>query len=114
MHPTASFTATPDHGSAPLIVHLDASASTDDSTSAGTRGTSATATTGTGATIDHTFQQADPAGYKVTLTVTDDQNATGKASKTIPVAEPAQPPVAQDDALDAAPTGVVDVLGQRL
>ena len=91
--PTASFTATPPGGTAPLAVALDATASFD------TGGTITAyawdfgdGSTGTGATTDHTFV-ADGI-YTVSLTVTDDGGLTGTTTRTVTVGAANVAPVA--------------------
>jgi len=79
--PTASATATPPSGDAPLKVTLDGSASKDPDP-----GDSITkydwdfgdGAKGTGAKVDHTYDK--PGDYTVTLTVTDSFNMTGKTT----------------------------------
>jgi len=83
--PTASFTAAPTSGRAPLNVSLDASASKDAN---GTIVTYAWAFgdggTGTGAKVTHRFTKAGT--FQVKLTVTDNLGATGTAMQAIVVA----------------------------
>ena len=82
--PTASFTASPRFGPAPLTVTLDASSSVDPEGGAlsydwdfGDGGTSTT-----GPVVNHDFDPGDgqPDGYLVTLTVTDAGGATDSSS----------------------------------
>lgn len=87
--PTASFTATPDTGQAPLVVNFDAGASTDSdgnihsySWAFGDGGT------GSGATPSYTYSNAGT--YTATLTVTDDDGATDSISLNITIS-PAGP-----------------------
>lgn len=92
MPPTASFTATPASGDAPLEVSLDASASSDSdgrivsySWNFGNSGP-----LGSGVRVSHIYK--DPATKTIVLTVTDNQGATATASRTIEVAAAAPPP----------------------
>ena len=85
--PTATFTATPTSGKAPLQVAFDGSASRDPdgsiSTYAWEFGDNAT---GSGATTQHTYTTAG--SYTARLTVTDNKGATGTATRTITVQPP--------------------------
>lgn len=97
--PTASFTATPASGAAPLGVHVDASASTDaDGTVASYSWTFGDGSSATGVTADHTYTTAG--SYTVTLTVTDDGAATDTATRTVTVS-----------AASTATGGLVDATG---
>jgi PKD domain/RTX calcium-binding nonapeptide repeat (4 copies)/NHL repeat len=82
--PTAAFSANPTSGNAPLTVSFDASASSDPN---GTIVSYAWAfgdtTNGTGATVSHTYSAAGT--FTATLTVTDNDGATGQLSQTITV-----------------------------
>ena len=82
--PIANFTATPDSGSAPLTVLLDATTSSDiDGTIQSYNWDFGDTQTGTGNTISHVF---DTAGiYLVQLIVTDDSAASDTAFLTITV-----------------------------
>ena len=80
--PTASFTASPTSGRAPLVVDFDASDSSDPDGHIisydwdfGDGGTS------TGVTVAHTYYSLGI--YTATLTVTDNKNATSSASQVI-------------------------------
>jgi PKD repeat protein len=85
--PSASFTATPSSGTAPVTVSFDGRASTDsDGTIAGYAWSFGDGTTATGATASHTY--AAGGSYTAALTVTDDKGAAGTASKVIAVADP--------------------------
>jgi PKD repeat protein len=82
--PTASFTASPVEGPAPLTVNFDASASADPDGSIvnyvwnfGDNGS------GSGATVSHAFVAAGT--FTVTLTVTDNGGARTQATRTITV-----------------------------
>lgn len=86
--PTASFTATPTSGEAPLSVTFDASASSDqDGTIDSYSWDFGDGSSGSGETTSHEYTSAD--NYTVTLTVTDDDGATDTATGTITVTEPA-------------------------
>jgi PKD repeat protein len=110
MAPVASFTATPGQGTAPLVVHLDASASSDDGLIAGYEWDFGDGSTNNGDVLDHTFQEPDADGYVVTLKVTDDEGASTTTKKTVMVGKPPLPPDAQDDAMEAPGAGVIDAL----
>jgi PKD repeat protein len=85
--PTATFTATPISGRAPLTVSFDASGSTDaDGTIASYAWTFGDTGTGTGATPQHTYNTDGT--FTATLTVTDNEGATGTFSRVITVAPP--------------------------
>ena len=92
--PTASFTATPVSGTAPLAVSFDASASTDSDGSIATYAwTFGDGASGSGKTAAHTYTSAGT--FTATLTVTDNLGATGTSTKTITVSAPAnRPPTA--------------------
>ncbi len=73
--PTASFTATPSSGDAPLFVAFDATGTSDaDGTIAGYDWDFDDGTTATGVSANHEFLDWGP--YMVTLTVIDDEGAT--------------------------------------
>ena len=85
--PTASFTATPTSGTAPLEVSFNGSNSSDsDGTIISYAWDFKDGNTGTGQTISHTFSSAG--SYNVELTVTDDEGATDSATKSITVTDP--------------------------
>ena len=80
--PTASFTATPVLGTAPLATMLDASASTDPEGGAlGYAWDYGNGSTGTGAQANYVY--GTPGSYTVTLTVTDDVGKTGTTSMAV-------------------------------
>ena len=84
--PTASFTATPTSGVAPLAVSFNASSSSDsDGSITSYAWDFKDGSTGSGQTINHTFSSIG--SYSVKLTVTDDKGATGSTTKTITVTE---------------------------
>jgi PKD repeat protein len=80
---TASFTANPESGGAPLIVSFDARGSTSEGTIVSYEWDFGDGTAESGATPNHTF--ANEGTYPVTLTVTDDCGLRGQAQKTISV-----------------------------
>jgi PKD repeat protein len=82
--PVASFTATPQSGTAPLTVAFDARASSDpDGNITSYAWTFGDGGTGTGATLQYVYGAAGT--YVATLTVTDNRNATAQLSRTITV-----------------------------
>ena len=90
--PTASFTATPTSGTAPLAVSFNASNSSDsDGTIISYVWDFKDGSTGSGETISHTFSSAG--SYNVELTVTDDEGATDSTTKTVNVTDPIIEPV---------------------
>lgn len=92
--PTASFTAVPLTGEAPLLVVFDAAASEDsDGSIASYEWDFGDASTGAGVNGTHTF--ASQGAYIVTLTVTDDEGGTDTATTVVLATEPGnQVPVA--------------------
>lgn len=85
--PQASFTAVPASGTSPLVVHFDASASNDpDGQIVAYFWDFGDTQTGSGVALDHTFTvQSESRVFTVILTVTDDDGATGQATKNIAV-----------------------------
>jgi probable HAF family extracellular repeat protein len=82
--PTASFTASPTTGFAPLTVALDASASRDpDGSIAIYEWNFGDGATGTGPTTQHIY--VNVGSFQVTLKVTDDRGAVSTASQSITV-----------------------------
>jgi len=82
--PTASFTATPTSGIAPLAVSFNASNSSDsDGTIISYAWDFKDGSTSNGQTINHTFSSTG--SYNVLLTVTDNDGATDSVTKTITV-----------------------------
>ncbi len=92
--PVASFTATPISGNAPLIVNVDASASSDlDEDLLTYTWDFGDGTTGSGVTATHTY--STPGIYTITLTVDDGNGGTHTTTTTITVIDPTpQPPIA--------------------
>ena len=93
-------------GIAPLLVEFDGSTSSDDGQIVSYAWDFGDGTTGTGDTFKHTY---DAGTYTATLTVTDDEGATGTATLSITV-EPdtSTPPV--DSTAPAAPTNLTATL----
>lgn len=90
--PTASFTAYPTSGVAPLEVSFNASNSSDsDGTIVSYQWDFKDGNTGNGLTINHTFSSTG--SYNVGLTITDDEGATDSTTKTITVTDPITEPV---------------------
>jgi PKD repeat protein len=83
--PVAMFTATPEGGPAPLSVVLDASASTDSDGTIVSYDWMLGADVDDGVMVMHDF--VDVGCYDVTLTVTDDEGATGTAEGVVVVAQ---------------------------
>ena len=82
--PTASFSASPLTGPAPLSVTFDASSSTDpDGTLVAFAWQFGDGATASGASAAHTY--GDPGVYTARLTVTDDRGAAASAQRTITV-----------------------------
>jgi PKD repeat protein len=92
-------------GMAPLLVEFDGSLSTDDSLIISYAWDFGDGITGNGDTIKHTY---DSGTYKVTLTVTDDEGATGTATVSITVDPDTSTPPA--DTAPTAPTNLTIAL----
>ena len=105
--PTASFTADPAQGQAPLEVSFDASASEDpDGSIASYEWDFGDGETATGETVTHTYQ--DPGTYTATLTATDDEGRSDDAEQTIQaVRDP-------DEAVAYAPLDTPPAAGETL
>ncbi len=90
--PTASFTAAPGSGVAPLTVAFNASGSSDsDGQIASYAWTYGDGQTGTGASVTHVYASAG--SYTARLTITDDDGATATATTLISVSAPGGSPV---------------------
>jgi PKD repeat protein len=88
--PTASFTATPTSGVAPLAVSFDGGASSDsDGSIASWAWAFGDGTSGSGATTSHSYTSTGT--FNATLTVTDNHGATG--TKTVAISATADPNV---------------------
>ncbi|NNE34804.1 MAG: PKD domain-containing protein, partial [Rhodothermales bacterium] len=84
--PIASFTAAPSSGTAPLLVSLDASQSSDsDGTLVSYSWSFGDGATGSGQSGAHTY--TSPGDYTLQLTVTDDDGASNSQSVTVTVNE---------------------------
>ena len=87
--PTASFTANPTNGVAPLQVYFDATRSSDsDGSIASYKWNFGDGSSGSGSTTNHVYQNAGT--YTAQLTVTDNGGASDKQSVQITVTQPAQ------------------------
>ena len=85
--PTASITASPTSGDAPLSVSFNASGSNDpDGSIVSYYWNFGDGTSGTGVTAGHTYNNSG--NYTVSLTVTDDDGATDSSSRLIQVTDP--------------------------
>jgi len=103
LSPTASFTTSPTSGEAPLTVSFDASASADtDGTVTDYTWSFGDGTSGNNAEVSHTYTSAG--AYTVTLTVTDNDGATGIKTTAVTVTEIAIPPDPADIAPEINPT----------
>jgi len=87
--PTARFTASPTYGNSPLTVQFDASLSRDTDGSIELYGWDyGDGTTGSGKIISHEFTAVATTNITVTLTVTDNDGATGTTTAVITVIVP--------------------------
>jgi endoglucanase len=87
--PVAAISANPVTGDEPLSVSFDASGSSDsDGSVVAYDWDFGDGSTGSGVSLTHTFEKAG--SYIATLTVTDDEGATGQATITIVVTDPEQ------------------------
>ncbi|MDM8562724.1 PKD domain-containing protein, partial [Candidatus Marithioploca araucensis] len=84
--PQANFSLNPSSGIVPLSVHLDANASSDEGSLVRYQWTSSDGQAVEGVTADLTFSQAG--AYTITLTVTDNEGATGTLSQNVTVELP--------------------------
>ena len=101
--PTASITATPSSGDAPLSVSFNASASSDpDGSIVSYSWTFGDGTSGTGVTSGHTYNNSG--NYTVSVAVTDDDGATDSASTVIQVTTAPVPNQAPNASFTASPT----------
>lgn len=97
--PVAKVIGTPDHGAAPLEVHLDASMSSDPEGDALSYGWDLDGDgefdDSTDVSIDHTFD--DPGTYDPRVEVTDEHGASSKAGTEIVVGSPPVPTIESPD-----------------
>jgi glucose/arabinose dehydrogenase len=94
--PTARVTATPDHGAAPLDVHLDASGSSDPDPGdqldySWDLDGDGDFDDATGATVDHVY--ADPGSYHPSVRVSDSYEAFSIANASVEVGAPPVPEI---------------------
>jgi PKD repeat protein len=91
--PTASFTSSPNSGSAPLLVSFDASSSFDsDGNIVGYSWNFGDGATGSGAIVTHTYRRSGL--FAARLTVTDNDGKTGSTTRYIDVSQVNKPPTA--------------------
>jgi PKD repeat protein len=108
--PTASFTANPTSGVAPLEVSFDASNSSDsDGPIVSYQWDFKDGNTGNGQTINHTFSSTG--SYNVELTVTDNEGAIDTATKNIIVTDSITTNQSPTASFTANPTSGVAPLG---
>ncbi|MGB6382393.1 MAG: PKD domain-containing protein, partial [Syntrophobacteria bacterium] len=101
--PTASITASPTSGDAPLSVSFNDSGSNDpDGSIVSYSWNFGDGTSGTGVTAGHTYNNSG--NYTVSLTVTDDNGATDSASTVIQVTTAPVPNQAPTASFTATPT----------
>lgn len=81
--PTATFSVTPSRGNAPLVVTVDASASSDTDGEIQYFGWDFAGTSGIGPVAQHTF--TDPGSQLITLTVRDDDGASSTQTFNVTV-----------------------------
>ena len=99
--PTASFTANPASGVAPLEVSFNASNSSDsDGSIVSYTWDFKDGYTGNGVTVNHTFNSTG--SYNVGLTITDNEGATDSITKTITVTEIPSSPIIHSFTADQA------------
>jgi PKD repeat protein len=98
--PLASFTLSPSSGIAPLVVQVDAAASTDGDGSIARYSWifGDDSATGVGVALSHTYQVAGD--YTITLTVTDNLGTTGSTSRQVAVTNDSSPTIAVVEPLD--------------
>jgi PKD repeat protein len=107
--PTASFTATPTSGQAPLAVAFNGASSSDpDGTISSYAWVFGDGATGSGVSPSHTYSTAGT--YTARLTVTDNQGATGTTTTSITVSAAPTAPTAPANLSASAGTGRVVTL----
>ena len=84
--PTAQFTVTNSSGTAPLVVAVNASSSTDDDGQITAYAWDFAGTDAIGVVAQHTFTESG--SFVISLTVTDDDGATSSTNQTITVNDP--------------------------